>query len=151
MTESEFLEDKTRGKVFLMPKQLTKAESRPQNCHIFDESREAQGAVELTALEKRKALEIRHLESKVMKNSLLSSDLQENLLQELDKDTVYSYFAEESEIRPRPKRSSRRWRDDEKKIEGQTSFIASRSPKENRRGKRNADSAEDDVLAQTRR
>ena len=39
-----------------------------------------------------------------MKNSLLSSNVQDNTLYDLDKDTVYSFFAEESEIIPRNKR-----------------------------------------------
>lgn len=36
-----------------------------------------------------------------LKNSLLSSNVHDNTLYDLDKDTVYSFFAEESEIRPR--------------------------------------------------
>ena len=69
-----------------------------------------------------------------MKNSLLSSAVQDNTLYDLDKDTVYSFFAEESEIRPRAKqqlfagKEKRKSRKD-KQDEEETSFIASQSPK----------------------
>ena len=68
--------------------------------------------------EEDKHLEVEHLESnrakgrhtatgRDLKNSLLSSGVQDNTLYDLDKDTVYSFFAEESEIMPRPNQRQR--------------------------------------------
>ena len=94
-----------------------------------------------------------------MKNSLLSSAVQDNTLYDLDKDTVYSFFAEESEIRPRAKqqlfagKEKRKSRKD-KQDEEETSFIASQSPKNRvtRNGQdqmREEDDIADDALAKT--
>ena len=92
---------------------------------------------------------------------MLSSGVQDNTLYDLDKDTVYSFFAEESEIMPRPNQRKKE-RADRKAmniIDGKTSFIASRSPKEYNKRHSNAatglpaeDSDENngEILAKTR-
>ena len=84
--------------------------------------------------------------SRILKNSLLSSNAQESNLNDFDKDTVYSFFAEESEIIPRRQKRAGQ-RDHERNNrhnfakktntvdEEQTSFIASQSPKEYKRKK----------------
>lgn len=89
MTESEILDDRLdqTDKVFLMPMQFKGQNPQPN---------------------KTQNLEVKHLESdvsesrgRILKNSLLSSNAQESNLNDFDKDTVYSFFAEESEIIPR--------------------------------------------------
>ena len=153
MTESEILDDRLdqTDKVFLMPMQV-KGQYPQQN--------------------KTQNLEVKHLESdvsesqgRILKNSLLSSNAQESNLNDFDKDTVYSFFAEESEIIPRrQKRAGHRdlernnRQNQAKKTnvdEEQTSFIASQSPKDYKRKPRNQTQAnekfeEEDILAKTK-
>ena len=80
---------------------------------------------------------------------------------DLEKDTVYSFFAEESEIRPNRHRNQgqRQERGRIGDLDGQTSFIASHSPKENKHGRHGVaeasrfdqkDIEEEDVLAKTK-
>ena len=132
MTESEIKDERLGNvdKVYLMPKQVQ------NNNYMLEQSTSSHMKMAETH---DKNLEIKHLESnkkyvkgRDLKNSLLSSNMEDNTLYDLDKDTVYSFFAEESEIRPRAQRRGKSGRTID---DVQASFIASRSPKEYKRKK----------------
>ena len=129
MTESEFFDEKTnrdeKNKIYLMPKQVAPQKDREEQRRC---SREEQIIQHTKPSYVDRNLELKHLEGKNqgnLKNSLLSSNVHDNTLYDLDKDTVYSFFAEESDIIPRRGIQNR-----QNMRDGQTSFIASHSPKD---------------------